>query len=88
MRNSYTQQGRCRMDGAGTGNQIVGIYIDISGGTWKGAAICIVEETPSGRLVVMDANDPDMVRVIATQIDGPQLEEVMRMVNTHKRRAA
>ena len=76
------------MDGDVTGNEVQGFYIDISGRRWEGVAIIVVEETPTGRVVVRDANDPDNVRIIATQIDGPELEEVMRMVNTHKRRAA
>lgn len=75
------------MDG-GSSNTVVGVYLDISGGTWDGMAICLVEETPTGRLVIVDVNDPDQVRVIATHIDGPTLEDVMRMVVVHKRRAA
>lgn len=75
------------MDG-GNGNTVVGVYIDLSGWTWDDMAICVVEETRSGRLVIVDINDPDQVRVIATHIDGPTLEDVMRMVVARKRRAA
>lgn len=76
------------MEGGGLRNEVVGIYLDISGRTWEGTAICLVEETPTGRLVMVDVNDPDQVRIIATHIDGPSLEEVMRIVNTRKRRVA
>lgn len=73
------------MDGEHAGNTLVGIYIDVSGGAAAESSLCLVEETPTGRLVMTAADDPNRMRIILPHIDGPGLEELMRLFQYRRR---
>lgn len=74
------------MDGVKT--QLLGLWVDFSEGDLRKAEICTVGETADGHLVMTSVDDPEGVRMILPNIDGPRFYEMMQMIRAHRGRAA
>ena len=65
----------------------LGMWVDFSDGDLDEAEICVVGETRDGHLVMFSVDDPDRVRMILPNIDGPGLYEIMQMLKAYRRAA-